>query len=457
MKQFRAVLLVCLAAALLSACAQATPTLLPNTPTPLPAVDPAALEPKAAAFVEQMAAGDFNAAIADFDDTMLKVLPADKLKQTWDQVVGQVGAFQQVLSTRREEQSGFQTVFVTTQFESMKLDIKVTYNAQGQVAGLHFVPSSSGYNPPDYADPQSFTEVDVTIGSGEWALPGTLTLPKGEGPFPAVVLVHGSGPNDRNETIYDNKPFQDIAWGLASRGIAVLRYDKRTYAHSDLVTEAILNSFTINDEVVDDALLAVELLRANPAINPQQVFVLGHSLGGMALPRIGSRDPDLAGLISLAGPTRPMEDLILEQMTYIYSLDGSLSDEDNAALAALQKQVQMVKSPDLSSETPVEDLLLNTPAAYWLDLRNYHPAEVAAGLSIPMLILQGGRDYQVTRADYEGWQTALSGRADVEFHFYDTLNHLFISGEGTPRPEEYMTAGHVDLQVIEDIAAWIKR
>lgn len=440
---------------LLAACAPA-PTAVPATPTQAPTVDPATLEQSAIQFVQQMAAGEFAAAVSGFDPTMLKALPADKLEATWKQVLAQSGAFQQVVATRREEQSGYQIVFVTGQFETTRMDIKVVYNAVGQIAGLFFQPAANAYTAPDYADPKAFTEAEVTVGSGEWALPGTLTLPVGEGPFPAVVLVHGSGPNDRDETMYDNKPFKDISWGLASRGIAVLRYDKRTYAHKNQFTPEAMASLTLDGETVDDALLAVEVLRGNPAIDPQRIYVLGHSQGGMALSRIGSRDASLAGLISLAGPTRPMEDLTLEQMNYIYSLDGNLSDEEKFNLAILEQQVAAVKSPELSADTPAASLLFGVSATYWLDLRDYHPAEVAAGLAIPMLILQGGRDYQVTEVDFQGWQAALAGRTDVTLKLYPDLNHLFITGQGPSTPEEYQLPGHVDQQVIEDIADWIQ-
>lgn len=436
---------------ILSACAPAATAV----PIPTQEITSADLEQNALRFVEQLAAGDFAAAASGFDQTMLQVMPAAKLEQAWNQVLAQAGPFQQTSGTRREEQAGYQIIYVTAQFQNMPIDIKVVYDAAGDIAGLFFQPAASTYRAPDYADPSQFTEVEVVVGSGDWALPGTLTLPAGKGPFPAVVLVHGSGPNDRDETLYSNKPFQDIAWGLASRGIAVLRYDKRTYAHKALFTSEVMQSFTINEETVDDALLAVEVLRAYPTVDPQRIYVLGHSQGGMMLPRIGSRDANLAGLISLAGPTRPLEDITLEQMKYLYALDGELSDADKANLAALEKQVALVKSPDLSADTPAAGLLFSASATYWLDLRDYSPADVAAALSIPMLILQGGRDYQVTEADFQGWQGALSGRSNVDFKFYPALNHLFISGQGPSTPQEYQLTGHVDQQVIEDIAEWI--
>jgi fermentation-respiration switch protein FrsA (DUF1100 family) len=150
-----------------------------------------------------------------------------------------------------------------------------------------------------------------------------------------------------------------------------------------------------------------------------------------------------------------MEDLVLEQMTYLYGLKGSLSAEDQAALDELAAEVARVKDPNLSPDTPAADLPLDIPAAFWLDVRGYAPAEVAAGLNMPMLILQGERDYQVTTADFDGWQAALSARADVQFILYPDLNHLFMVGVGKSTPGEYSIAGHVAEQVIADMANWV--
>ena len=132
------------------------------------------------------------------------------------------------------------------------------------------------------------------------------------------MLVHGSGPNDRDETLGPNKPFRDLAWGLADRGIAVLRYDKRTSVYGGKM--AGNKNLTVREETIDDALLAVKLLRGRPDIDPKRIFILGHSLGGMVAPRIGADDPSLAGLIILAGATRPLPDVAREQLEYIASL-----------------------------------------------------------------------------------------------------------------------------------------
>jgi dienelactone hydrolase len=411
----------------------------------------------ATALVDALAKGDFIAAGKDFDDTMRKAMPADRCKETWEAVVKQVGAFQKRTGTRVEKAGKYDVVFVTCKFEKLDLDVKVVFNADKQVAGLSFREAKSAYafKPPPYARPDSYRESEVVVGSGEWALPGTLTLPKGEGPFAAAVLVHGSGPHDRDETIGPNKPLRDLAWGLASQGVAVLRYEKRTHTHGHRMVKDKA-AITPDAEVVEDALAAVAELRKHKEIDGRRIFVVGHSLGATMAPRIGSRDSSLAGLVLLAGNARPLEDLILEQITYIYSLKGDLSDKDKEALDKIKKQVARVKDPKLAADAPAAELPLGIPPAYWLELRSYDQGATAARLKQPMLIAQGERDYQVTMADFEVWKKALASRRNVTFRSYPKLNHLFMEGENKAKPAEYEKAGHVSRELVDDLAAWIK-
>ena len=183
---------------------------------------------KARAFLLALEKGDFQLATRDFDATMLKVFGPDKIEAVWSkQLPAQVGAFKQQGPARREQLQGYEIVLVTCSFEKTLLDARIVFDKAGKIAGLNFVPPAppAKYEPPAYADASKFEETEVTVGTGEWALPGTLTVPKGAGPFPGLILVHGSGPNDRDETLGPNKPFKDLAWGLATRGIAVLRYE----------------------------------------------------------------------------------------------------------------------------------------------------------------------------------------------------------------------------------------
>ena len=414
-------------------------------------------------FVSLLASGNFAAAERQFDAAVRQALPESQLQTVWQALEGQTGRYQSQVGVRTVRQAPYDAVFVTIQCANAKVDVEVTYDSQGQVAGLHFLPAGSSttsstvaYKAPAYVDPAAFTEQPVTVGAGTpWALPGTLSLPKGSGPFPVVVLVQGSGPSDRDETIGPNKPFRDLAWGLASQGVAVLRYDKRTFVYPTQV-EAEISTFTVQQESIDDALAAAKLVRGLPRIDGTRIYVLGHSLGAMAAPRIGEQDPSLAGLIVMAGPTRPLEDVILDQETYLASLNGGPTASQAAQLKQLQAQIARVKDPHLSTSTPAQDLPLGLSAAYWLDLRGYQPAVVAKTLTMRLLVLQGARDYQVTTQDFAGWQAALSGHANTKLILYPDLNHLFMAGTGKSTPAEYEQPGHVDKQAIADIATWIK-
>jgi fermentation-respiration switch protein FrsA (DUF1100 family) len=169
-------------------------------------------------------------------------------------------------------------------------------------------------------------------------------------------------------------------------------------------------NFTMNEETVDDAVRATAFLRTQGCVDAGRVFVLGHSQGGYIAPRIGKRDPKLAGLIVLAGNVRPLEDLILEQREYLAGLQGDLTPQQRAKLEELKVQVQQIKDFKPGQKVPP---LLPVPPAYLLDLPGYNPAALARSLTLPMLILQGERDYQVTMRDFALWKAALSGRPDV--------------------------------------------
>jgi dienelactone hydrolase len=411
-------------------------------------------------FIRQVVDGDFTGACRLFDRDMVQAFPEARLKETWLQLIGQVGPFQKILTCQAVERQENRIVTVSCQFEKAPIDIFVIFNQSGQIAGLNvqLTPATSPYNPPAYVHAAAFHEVEVTVGSGERALPATLSLPDGAGPFPAVVLVHGSGPQDRDETIGPNRPFRDLAGGLASQGIAVLRYEKRTKVHAGQITPELRVRMTVQEEVIDDALSAVQLLRQTPGIDPGSIYVLGHSLGATMAPRIGQQDPSIAGLIVMGGMTRPLEDTILDQYTYLYNLSGSMTDEQKAELEQLRAKVARVKDPDLSDQVPAKDLPLDIPPAYWLAIRGYHPAEVAASLGMRIFVLQAGRDYQVTtEGDFPAWQNALGEKSNATLKLYPRLMHLFIAGEGPSTPQEYFVEGHVSEEVIQDIAGWIRK
>ena len=184
--------------------------------------------------------------------------------------------------------------------------------------------------------------------------------------------------------------------------------------------------------------------------------MLGHSLGATLIPRIAALDKRIAGFIMLAGAARPLEDLILEQYEYIFSLQDELPAEQNNQLQKIREKVANVKKLNGKNSLKVKDLPFRVPASYWLDLKKYDLLSMAKKMNRPLLVLQGERDYQVTMTDFKIWSEAFAGHKNVSLKSYPALNHLFISGTGKSTPEEYTVAGHVAAQVLSDIGGWVK-
>jgi pimeloyl-ACP methyl ester carboxylesterase len=411
------------------------------------------IEEIALQIVEHLRKREFNQAYEFFDEIVTNQMTIHQLEEIWILLLDQYGDFDNVTNTRVYIEGDYDVVYVTCNFSILGLlDIRMVFDDEKKIAGFQFVPTETEYKyePPDYVDLDVFYEVNITIGTGIWQLPGTLTIPKDGGPFPVVVLVHGSGPNDRDESIGPNKPFKDLAWGLASKGIAVLRYEKRTKEYPE--ESAAITNLTVQEEVIDDVIAAIEVINATVEINQERVFMLGHSLGGMLGPRVAEQDDRLAGLIILAGPTRGLEDLFLEQTIYLANLDGELDENEVIQIANIQQQLEKVKELNISEG----ELVLGAPKAYWQDLAEYDPVEVAENLIIQMLILQGERDYQVTlEGDFSKWNETFYSNNNVTLITYESLNHLFISGSGPPNNAEYLIEGHVEKLVIDDISEWI--
>lgn len=416
-----------------------------------PAPPRASDEDRARDLIARLAAHDFAGAVATFDDKMSAALPVEKLQGVWSQVESQAGAFQKIESVEVKPSADARVVLVKASFERAPLLLRVIFAGSDRVAGFFVAPGdmASTWQPPPYAKPDAFEERAVQIGTSP-ALPGTLTVPKGATSFPVVVLVHGSGPNDRDETIGALKVFKDLAFGLASRGVAVLRYDKRTRVDPSSPVR------TQKDEVEDSAHAAVALVRTQAGVDASRVVLLGHSQGGYLAPRIAKADPAIKGLVVLAGSTRALEDSLVAQLSYLATLDPN-----DAKLADAVEQAKhfkaAVENPALKPDDPVQVPFTSPiPGSYFLDVRDYHPEKVAASLRIPMLVLQGERDYQVTVADdFAAWKAALGHKKNATLRTYPGLNHAFATGDGPPSPADYAKPGHVDQKVVDDIANWV--
>jgi dienelactone hydrolase len=384
--------------------------------------------------------GDYDAAFRLFDARMKAAVPLEKLRTLWEEQTGRIGALRSWERIAGDPSRGYEVRLATLRFDRGEMKAMVAVDPlEGSVAGFFLRPAAQpAAGHPAYADTTRFHTVDVTVGSDPYPLPGSLALPAGTGPFPAVVLVHGSGPQDRDETIGANKVFRDIAEGLASKGIVVLRYDKRSLRYP----EALKDKPTIDDEVVLDAMAAVKLVQGRAEVDPKRVLVIGHSLGALLAPEIALRAGSVAGTVLLAPPGRKPWNIVAAQMRYL-----------NAPAAEIEKIDSMGKTIE-SGKITGDPLFAGAPVSYWIDWGKRDGPETARKLARPLLVLHGERDYQVIDEDVAIWKKRLQGAPNTRFVSLPGLNHLFIEGTGKPGPAEYDTPGHVDARVIEALAAF---
>jgi dienelactone hydrolase len=402
--------------------------------------------------LDHLDAGEYAQAEAMFSADMAAAVPADKLKAVWESLPAQAGKATGRGDATATPGTGGTLVEVPLQYEKAALRAKIAVGAEGKVVGFLIQPAQAApAAAPAVAEDAPYTEREMAVGEGERALPGTLAMPKGTGPFPAVVLVHGSGAHDRDESIGPNKPFLDIARGLAAQGIAVLRYEKRSKARPQ---DFANGAFGVDDETTNDAVLAVDALRKTEGIDGARVFVLGHSQGAMMAPRIAAVSGHVAGLVLMAAPARSLLDIVIEQNRRLAVLDdGKTSDAERDAIAALTEQVRITRDP---ATDPATKTVLGQPAGYWRSIDAVDPVAEAKSVGLPMLVLQGARDIQVVDADWGRWRGAFHADEKVAFKLYEKLNHLGIAGEGEGNLAEYNTPGHVDAALIADVAAWVK-
>ena len=429
-------------------------------PLALSLLGQADVKEQARQFLELCQTGKFTQATANFDAKMTSVLGPAQLEDLWKKLGQQLGPIEKMGPPRTDKVQSSTRVKIHCDFKNMPLDALVSFNAQGQIEGFFLVPAektaeaAANAPEPSYADRSKFREDQLTVGAPEWPLPATLTRPLGVTSPPLVVLVHGSGPNDRDETLGPNTPFRDLAHGLATRGIAVLRYDKRTFAHKQkLVKDGLHKTYTIKEEVLDDVLATLTKARGLSGIDTNRLFVLGHSGGGSLAPLIAQRDGKLAGIILMAASSRPMEEVLREQLQYVKTADADQSE----AVTKIEKDVEKVFKGIKAGTARDDETVLGASVKYWKSWQTVDPARMAASIKgLPVLVLQGGRDYQSTQADLERFRTALRGRPNTLFHLYPDLNHLFQKGKGKAVPKEYFQPGSVDQRVIEDIVRWVR-
>lgn len=404
-------------------------------------------------FFDTLTAGKFEAATTFFDPSLQAQVKAEHLQALWDKLNAQMGKYESAEIIQSKTEGEYFVVVVEGKFEKDTQRFVLAFNQAEKMVGFYLQPkaAATAYTLPAYADTANIKQTEVKIKGTKNDLVGMLTTPKTGSNFPVVILVHGSGPGDMDQSVGAVKPFKDIALGLAAKGIASIRYVKRTLVFPQEYTGA----FTVKEEVTNDAVAAINLSKTIPEINKKQIYVFGLSLGSMLAPRIATLAPDIKGIILAAAPARKFTDLIIDQNNYMF---GLANDTTQATKERFNKGLAMIETTRLNKlgNFKPDSLILSLPASYWVDLNTYDQVATAKKLSQRIMIIQGGMDFQVSEADYKIWSTALAKKSNVNLKFYPELNHLLTPQTEKGTADQYKNPANVAETFINDLATWIK-
>lgn len=399
-------------------------------------------------YVRLLAGGEFETASEWISEDAPGSFTANTLEQSWNLVVGGEATVDSIDSVSYfGTETGDDLYRLRATLDGDRYEFLVGFSESGISA---FSPGPIGeWTPPAYVDESSFSEEELSLETPlDCELGATVTIPETDGQVPGVVVVHGNGPSTRDGVVGPNRTYKELAWGLASKGIAVLRYDKRTFA-----CEPDFSDVTIDDVVTEDAVTAITALRSHERVADDQVFVAGHSFGGALAPRIAKRDGNLAGTIMLApGPSESFADLIVRQTEHLLELSLVPESRRDQQLEAVRQEAEKMRTLDIGDD----EVVRFGGREFHRSLQEYDQTGAAASLEIPLLLLQGGQDWQVTvEEQLPPWRDALGDKKNAEIKVYDDLNHLFQPSEGQRTRAEYLLDKSVDERIIDDIATFV--
>lgn len=382
----------------------------------------------------------------ELTDALADYLTEEVYKEIYDKLNLLYGDYIELHEIIESEKDGYIVVECVCELEAKYLNMIVVFEKNGTITGFRYT-ENNGYTPED-------EKSDYVFFGGEYQIKGKLTLPDGEGPFPVMIMVHGSGASNMNGGIYSLTPYKDIAEYLKNKGIAVFRYDKRTYLYSE-VSNKPFSELTVYDEVIDDVVYAYDYLLTQPEIQSENIFIAGHSFGGYLLPRIAEKTPLVKGYIFLAASAVGFEDVTMNQTNYLCYLDNIMSDEEKVQVALIEEQCRQVKAIEDYTDRKEMVNALGSGFAYWYDLKDYNPVQLATTIEQPMLFLHGERDYQVSISNWDEWKNGLSTKENAVFISYEKINHNLMTGEGKPSPEEYKIENSVSTVLMDDMIDFI--
>lgn len=323
-----------------------------------------------------------------------------------------------------------------------------------RILSYDFIESFKTYLTPAYTNVLKIDEREIKFQFNEYfPLNGLLSYPTNSKKNALVIIMADAGPTEMDGGYDPNRPYKDIAWGLATNGFAVFRYNKRSVNHGlFMLGEKIRQKeFSCRDDYLDDLYLIIDSLKNQIEVDEKNIFILGHGEAGMLCPLIAQERKELKGILLWGANSLNTLEMMSEQYDYL----TTVLPHKKAEYEGQKAKAKFAMSNNLKKNTPYTLLPYDVQASYWLWLKKYKHVKVAEKLTLPILILHGGRDYQVSMNNYNLWQKKLGANKNVSFKLYPKLNHIFHWGEAPSTYSEYFMPGNIPVEVITDITNWL--
>lgn len=409
--------------------------------------------------IKDFQSGNVENVYSKFDSSVAKILPPHRLAPIWSQLVANYGEF--IGFGLQDTTSKGDNLIINTDldYEKAIMNFMLSVNKQtNRISGIYFseqekknIRSEIEKPLPTYIDTTKFQEEDIVI-KDIFDLKGKLTLPKSQTNKIVFVLVHGSGPNDMDGTLGENKFLKNLAWGLSSIGFSTIRYNKITKRHVQKLVEKN-PGMTQSDEYDNSIKGAIEFVRTTPKLKDLNIFLVGHSQGASAITSFSSNN-EIKGLILLAGTPRKLYDLYTEQLEYIFNIDGIVRPSERTIIEEHKNKIGYYKNYK-KGIIEKDSLPMNLSIEYLRYLDDFNPISNLKESEKPILILNCGHDYQVTKTDFDIWKSNLSSKSNVTLKYLDKLNHIFAETETMAVPADYQKYTPISNILFDEVLHWI--
>lgn len=419
------------------------------------------LEEKTKTLTELLAKRDFDKFKESISEEFKKATEGQDL-DVFKMLEQELGAYKEIVKTEIETQNGYYLTDSTLQFEKGTVDQTIAFNGEMVADGVNYLNMKK-----DIVPEEGEKEITLDAGTG-YPVKGMIKMPKGEVKA-GIVIVDGSGPNDMNMTLGQNKMMKHLSDQLAEKGFAVLRFNKRTYQYGkELAKIGMQNKTLIKDEFIDDAAEGLKTLAKEQGIPTDKLFILGHSQSGSYLPVINETAGNLAkGYIILSGTPTNIAELSKKQLEKVIEEGSENADEEQVKMMKqniktndeLLKKIETMSDEELNKP---ENYPFGIPGVYVKDLMKYDPIKLYNDSKLPIFIRIAEFDKQVPVSELELWKNGLDKNENDSIEEVKGANHMMQPSDGKTKlanliTDEYQKDAPIVSSVIDDIAAWIEK